>query len=176
MKKKSRKTDEQQNPLHREYGLFSNMKYILKKMFSFAPIFGVLIPIGVVCAPIMNYLWTFISKFVIDTITGESGWESLLWIMTLFCAVQMVSTLLNTWYYSKQGEYAFVRFAMMIEKNRKAMTMDFKNIEDSDVLDCYQKAGNAANDNMSGIEGMMRYIVMFLQSQYEGEYRAERRC
>lgn len=36
MKRKSRKTDEQQNPLHREYGLFSNMKYILQKMFSFA--------------------------------------------------------------------------------------------------------------------------------------------
>lgn len=52
----------------------------------------------------------------------------------------------------------------MVEKNRKAMTIDFRNIEDSDVLDCYQKAGNAANGNMNGIEGMMRQIVNLLMN------------
>lgn len=164
MKKKNKKTDEKQNPYHKEYGLFSNSRYILKNMFGYAPIFWVLVPIGVICAPIMNYLWTFIGKFVIDMITGEKGWEALLWIMVMFTVIQVVSTMLNTWYYSKWSNYIIVRFKMMIEKNRKAMTIDFRNIEDPDVLDCYQKACNVAGSNMQGIEGMMRYLVMFLMS------------
>lgn len=164
MKKKNKKTDEKKNPLHKEYGLFSNARYILKNMFGYAPIFWVLVPLGVVCAPIMQYLWNFIGKFVIDIITGEKSWESLLWIMVLFTAIQMVSTMLSSWYYSKWPYYIVVRFKMMIEKNRRAMTIDFKNIEDSDVLDCYQKASNAAGGNNNGIEGMMRCIVNFLMS------------
>ena len=164
MKKKNKKTDEKQNPLHKEYGLFSNARYILKNMFGYAPIFWVLVPIGVICAPMMNYLWTFIGKLVIDMITGEKGWESLLWVMGVVALIQIVSTMLNTWYYSKWPYYVTVRFKMMIEKNRKAMTIDFKNIEDSDVLDCYQKAGRAADSNMEGIEGMMRTLVNFLIS------------
>lgn len=164
MKKKNKKTDEKQNPLHKEYGLFSNARYILKNMFGYAPIFWVLVPIGVICAPLMNYLWTFIGKLVIDMITGEKGWEALLWVMAIVALIQIVSTMLNTWYYSKWPYYVTVRFKMMIEKNRKAMTIDFKNIEDSDVLDCYQKAGRAADSNMEGIEGMMRTLVNFLIS------------
>lgn len=112
----------------------------------------------------MNYLWTFISKFIIDMITGEKDWERLLWIMALVTAVQIIFTMLNTWYYSKWSYFIPVRFRMMVEKNRKAMTIDFRNIEDSDVLDCYQKAGNASGGNMQGIEGMMRQIVNLLMN------------
>ncbi|MDE5590862.1 MAG: ABC transporter ATP-binding protein, partial [Acetatifactor sp.] len=154
--KTGKKSEEPQNPLHREYGLLSNIRYIMGNMFRYGPIFKLLIPIGIICAPMMNYLWTFISKFIIDMITGEKDWESLLWITALVTAVQIIFTMLNTWYYSKWSYFIPVRFRMMVEKNRKAMTMDFRNIEDSDVLDCYQKAGNACGGNTQGIEGMMR--------------------
>lgn len=153
---------EPQNPLHKEYGLFGNIRYIMGNMLRYAPIFKLLIPIGVICAPLMNYLWTFIAKFVIDVITGEKGRENLLLLMALVTLVQIVSTMLNTWYYSKWCYYILVRFKMMVEKNYKAMTIDFSHIEDSDVLDCYQKAGNASNNNDEGIEGMMRRIVSLL--------------
>lgn len=162
--KKREKSEDQQNPLHREYGLLSNIRYIMGNMFRYGPIFKLLIPIGIVCAPMMNYLWTFISKFIIDMITGEKDWKSLLGIMTLVTAVQIIFTMLNTWYYSKWSYFIPVRFRMMVEKNRKAMTIDFRNIEDSDVLDCYQKAGNACGGNAQGIEGMMRQIVNLLSS------------
>lgn len=165
MKKKFRKNGEEpQNPLHREYGLFSNIRYIVGNMFKYAPLFKLLIPIGIICAPLMNYLWTFITKFVIDMITGEKSWENLLFVMVLVTVIQILSTMLNTWYYSKWCCYIPVRLKMMVEKNRKAMTIDFRNIEDSDVLDCYQKAGNASNNNEQGIEGMMRQIINLLMN------------
>lgn len=162
--KKTEKSEEQKNPLHREYGLLSNIRYITGNMFRHAPIFKLLIPIGIICAPLMNYLWTFITKFVVDMITGEKDWKGLLLIMTLVTLIQILSTMLNTWYNSKWPWYVMVRFRMMVEKNRKAMSIDFRNIEDSDVLDCYQKAGNASNGNMNGIEGMMRQVVNLLMN------------
>ena len=155
--KTSKKSEEPQNPLHREYGLLSNIRYIMGNMFRYGPIFKLLIPIGIICAPMMNYLWTFISKFIIDMITGEKNWESLLWIMALVTATQIIFTMLNTWYYSKWSYFIPVRFRMMVEKNRKAMTIDFRNIEDSDVLDCYQKARTACGGNTQGLSHIYIY-------------------
>lgn len=159
-----KKKDENQNPYHKEYGLFSNMRYVMGNMFKYVPKMRLYIPVGIVCAPLMQYLWSFITKFVIDMITGESGWENLLWLIGLVTAVQIVSTLLNTWRGSKQGWFVFARTKMLVEFNRKIMTVDFKNTEDSDVMDCREKGGRAANSNNQGIEGMMRYTVSLLES------------
>ncbi len=159
-----KKKEENKNPYHKEYGLLSNMKYVLGNMLRLVPQFWIYIPVGIVCAPLLNYLWTFISKFVIDMITGESGWESLLYLMAVITAIQIVSTMASTWRGSKWGYYVFARLKMMIEKNRKIMTMDFQNIEDPDIMDCYQKAGNAANSNNAGLEGMMHGTVNLLEA------------
>lgn len=160
-----KKTDENQNPLHREYGLWSNIRWTLSAMYRHSRSIFILIPTGVVCAPLMNYLWTFISKFVIDMITGEAGWESLLWVMGIFTAIQLVSTMLNTFYHSEiWWRYIETRFHMVSEKNRKVMSIDFEHLESPDVMDCYQKATNVCNNNNDGIEGMMRQIVEFLIS------------
>ncbi len=164
MKKKEIK-EENKNPLHKDYGVLSNTRYVLKAMISHNKWFLVLIPIGVICAPVMQYLWTFISKFVIDMITGEKGVESLLWLMVMFAAIQMISTMLNTYYYSEiWWRYIFTRFRLMSEKNAKVMRLDFQHLENSDVMDCYQKAGNACGGNTNGVEGMMRAVVDLLMS------------
>lgn len=160
-----KKTDEKQNPLHREYGVWSNIGWTLAAMRRYSPKILLLIPIGVVCAPLMNYLWTFISKFVIDMITGEAGWEALLWLMGIFTVIQLASTMLNTYYYSEIWyRYVDTRLKVMGEKNRKVMSIDFEHLENPDVMDCYQKAGNACGDNESGIEGMMRKLVDLIMS------------
>lgn len=160
-----KKTDENQNPLHREYGLWSNVRWTFSAMRRHSRGILALIPVGVVCAPLMNYLWTFISKFVIDMITGEAGWEALLWVMGIFTAIQLVSTMLNTWYNSEiWWRFIDVRFRLIGEKNRRVMRIDFRHLEDPDVMDCWQKANNACNSNNDGVEGMMRQISGLLMS------------
>ena len=163
MKKTEKK--EEKNPLHKDYGALSNARYIIKAMVRHNRWFLVLIPLGIICAPTMQYLWTFISKFVIDMITGEAGVEALLWLMVMFTALQMVSTMLNTYYFSEiWWRYIATRFKMLSEKNTKVMNLDFGHLENSDVLDCYQKAGNACGSNDSGVEGMMRELVNLLMT------------
>ena len=123
------------------------------------------IPIGVICAPIMNYLWTFISKFVIDMIIGEAGWEALLWLMGIFTVIQLTSTMLNTFYHGEVWwRFIQTRFGLMGEKNAKVMSIDFQHLENSDVMDCYQKANNACNSNDAGVEGLIRSLVNFAQT------------
>lgn len=160
-----KKTDEKKNPLHREYGLWSNIRWVLSAMLRHSKALMILIPIGIICAPIMNYLWTFISKFVIDMITGEAGWEALLWLMGIFTVIQMSSTMLNTFYHSNVWwQFTSVRFALISEKNAKVMSVDFQHLENSDVMDCYQKASNATGNNDAGVEGLMRNLVNFAQT------------
>ncbi|MGN0687766.1 MAG: ABC transporter ATP-binding protein [Oscillospiraceae bacterium] len=162
---KKQKNDEKKNPLHREYGIWSNIRWTLSGMMRYSKRLMVLIPIGIVCAPLMNYLWTFISKFVIDMITGEAGWEALLWLMGIFTLIQLTSTMLNTYYYSEiWWRFVDVRFRLICEKNLKAMSIDFEHLENTDVMDCYQKAANATGNNDAGVEGMMRNLVSFAQT------------
>lgn len=125
--------------------------------------FFIFIPLGMFCAAAMQYLWTFISKFVIDMITGESSPDKLMLLMFFFTALQIVSTMANTYFYTNGWRYIYVRFCMINQKNAKVMALDYEYLENADVMDCYQKAGNACNDNSNGIEGMMRGIVNFLQ-------------
>ena len=71
--KKNKEKEKNTNPYHKEYGVFSNSIHALKSMLSYSHRFIPVIIISVVCAPIMQYLWSFISKFVIDMITtGQS--------------------------------------------------------------------------------------------------------
>lgn len=162
-KDKNKKADE--NRFHKEYGLFSNVKYIAKNMFSIEPKLKLIIVLSAIVAPGVNYLWTFISKFVIDIITGEGDVTSLIKVMLIMFAVQLAFTLTDS-YVSSQNWWRYInaRFKMMIYRLRKVMTMDYQNLEDSDVMDCFQKAGNATTNNNAGVEGMMHLIERFFGS------------
>ncbi len=158
---------EKKNPLHREYGLLSNICFIVKSMIASDRRFLFLIPLGMVCATLMQYLWTFISKFVIDMITGEGEIRQLFFLMLAVTVFQIVSTMANTYYYEEiWWRWIYARFSLIGMKNRKVMTIDFEHLENPDVMDCYQKAGNACNGNNEGVEGMMREISDFLISLF----------
>ena len=163
MSKKGKEKEKEKNPYHKEYGLWSNIRYILGYALKQDKKFYFLIPLGMVVAPLMQYLWNFISKFVIDMITGEGEIRSLFFLMAGFTLLQIISTMANTYYYSDYG-WRCIRFRFLLmnnEQNYKIMKIRYEHLEDSDVMDCYSKAKNACNDNMNGVEGMMRSLIDF---------------
>lgn len=127
--------------------------------------FLVLIPIGMVCTPMMQYLWTFISKFVIDTITNEQGTGQLSKLLLIFIVLQLIAAMLNT-YYGCNIWWRFIhaRLCMIQKQNLKIMRINYEHLENPDVMDCYERAGQACNNNMNGVEGMMREGAEFLKS------------
>ncbi len=164
MKKKEKK-QQNENPLHREYGLFRNIAFTLRNMIAYDKGFLFLVPLGVLCAPVLRYLWTFLSKFILDMVTGEGDPDGLLRLILLFAAVQTSATMLQTYFWNHIfWRYIRTRTAMLIRMNAKAMQIDFEHLEDPDVMDCFQKAHGACNSNNSGVEGMMRELTEFLRS------------
>ncbi len=144
------------NPLHKDYPLRSNLKFIFGTMFREEKTLRYLIPLGIGVAPIMSYLWNFISKSIIELITNEQDWQALLPLILTFAIVMMLATILNTYYWSSTWfRYIGVRMKLMTKLNRKAMTVNFEHLEDSDVMDAFQKAQNSSGNNNQGVEGMM---------------------
>lgn len=157
------KKEEKNNPYHKEYGLFSNIRYIASAMVKYQKKILFLIILGMISEPFMRYLWTFLSKFIIDAITQNAGTERLFKIIVCFALLQLFITMAGTYRNNDiWPRYIFVRFGLMSVKNRKVMTMNYQHLEDSEVMDCYQKANQACNNNSQGVEGMARAIADFL--------------
>lgn len=156
---------EKKNPLHKEYGFFSNVAYILKKIIKQDRFILLLISLGMIGTPLMKYLWTFWSKAILDMITGNASIQTLFGTSLLFVGLHLLTTFLCTYYDNAIGwRFIRARLLIMVEMNRKAMRIDFEHLENPDVMDCYQKAQNACGGNYNGVEGMMRRVAGFLAS------------
>lgn len=149
--------EKEKNPLHKDYPLRSNLSFIFGTMFREEKALRYLIPLGIIVAPIMSYLWSFISRSVIELITEEQSWQALLPLMLTYTVIIMMTTATNTYYMSSTWfRYIGVRMVLMTMLNRKAMTVNFEHLENSDVMDAFRKAQNSSGGNQQGIEGMMR--------------------
>lgn len=157
IKAKKSKKEKDKNPLHKDYPLRSNLRFIFGTMFREEKALRYLIPLGIVVTPIMSYLWTFISRNVIELITKEQDWQALIPLMLTFAVIVMLATVLNTYYQSSAWfRYIGVRMHLLSKLNRKSMTVSFEHLENSDVMDAFSKAQNSCGGNVQGVEGMMR--------------------
>lgn len=153
----------EKNPYHKEFGVINNMAYILRSAKEFAPLVYLNTLLGVISAPIINYTWTFITKFVIDFISKEKDIKDLGLLIGIFFVINLVFSIIMIFYDSSNWwRQALVRFRLMDIKNVKAMTINFQHVEDPDILDCYQKACNACSDDSSGLQGMLSVTLNFL--------------
>ena len=162
---KKKKEDEKKNPYTREYSLWSNICFIFGNMFHYQKALIWLVPMPVFIHPVTGYLWTFVSKYVIELITAEGTVEQLVPLILGFFVIMLVALCLNTYYWSNTWyRYIGVRMSMMIRLNRKAMSIRFEHLENPDVMDAFQKAQNAAGGNSDGVEGMMHAGTNFINN------------
>lgn len=163
--KQGNNEQENKNPLHKEYGVWSNAAFVVKNMVGYDKKMVPLIVLGVIGAPFATYLWTFMSKFILDLISKEGDAGQLAKMMMVFAALQVVSTMCNTCHeIGTNWRYIGARLYMLVKLNRKAMRIDFEHLENPDVMDCYQKAQGSCNSNDAGVEGMMRQMTWFFRS------------
>lgn len=162
--KDKNENDEKKNPYQREYNVFSNVKYILGKIRHYCPILLGLMITGIFSHSIVQYLASFIGKFVIDIVQVQSAsvqkdLAPLIRVLLIACFIELVIMLLNAitgnrcWYYM-----IYTRMKVITERVKKALSMNYQMFEEPDVLDMEQKAQEATGGNDRGIEGMMHNI------------------
>lgn len=156
---------EKKNPFHREYGVFSNIGYIFNRMFRYDKGVLVLMGLGMLVAPFFQYLWTFLSKYIIDAVTEGKPTKQLLLIIACFGGIQLLITMVNS-YCENDIWWRFIRVRtwVMMELNRKAVRVDYPYLENPDAVGCHEKAQNAVGGNSEGVEGMMHELHGFFKN------------
>ncbi len=164
MLKRKQKSD---NPLHKEYGIISNSIYVLGKIRQYSPVLLFLMATGVITGSMMQYLWSFISKFVIDIVQAQAGTAQmqmgpLLRLLVITALIELTARILNVITNNRQWfSLIFVRLKMITERVDKALSMNYQMLEAPDILDMHQKAMRATGGNDNGVEGLMRSIYWF---------------
>lgn len=149
---------------HKKYGLFSNINYVLKNIKKVSKLLLFLLPVGAVIAIFQKYLWTFITKFIIDLITRDGNFKNLLVTVIIFTLITVLFFFLQTWYYNKKWPLCIkVRMNQILKLNMLMMRMPFQFTEDPELLDCCQKARNALGGNQQGFEGMIHQLFTFVE-------------
>jgi len=147
-----------------EYGVIANTVYVLKKMIHYDKFLLLLIPVGIICAPIMKYLWNFLSKYVINLLLKENSIDKLVRLIVTFAGIQLVATVLQT-FFSKETAWRCNRIylKMIRELAIEIMRLDYEKLENPEVLDSYQKAQKTCGSS-NGVSGMMSMVLDFFTS------------
>lgn len=161
MKKKS---NLEKDPLHTEYGILKNSVYILGKMYQYKFFLPWIMLLGVITGSLMQYLKSFIGKFVIDMIqmqssSDEKDFASLFLLLIIITSIELLAMALNIlannriWF-----NITYVRMRMISERIYKVLSMEYQTLENPDILNMAEKATQATAGNTNGIEGMMHSV------------------
>ena len=150
------------NPLHREYGMWGNTCYIIRKMAEYQPSVLFLMVMGFVAKSVFPYFMGIFGKYVIDIIqadNGVSGEDELIRLILIAGGIAAFLRLCTTVSDSKTW-YRFinVRMNMITERIAKVLSLKYELLERPDVLDMAERASQSVGNNSSGPEGMMRLM------------------
>lgn len=150
-----------QNPYYREFGVLSNCGYVIKQVLHYKKSLFFMTFILFLCTPVQMYSWSYITKLVLDLVTGqyELTAKTLVLLTAIFTIILLLINFIQGFVQNYSSwMYMLVRMRMVREKNLKTMTMDFYHMENQQVLDIYWRAGQACNGSFTGIEGLMRML------------------
>ena len=149
---------------HTRYGLAKNIIFIFKKLWQYKKILVLLIVLGAFTQSVMRYLWSYISKYVIDIVqaqaaTPQKDYQPLLKLLIITLVIEFICIGANTIINNRVGfKFVHVRIKLITERIEKVLSMDYQTLEQPQMLDMFQRANNATGGNNNGVEGMMRCI------------------
>lgn len=156
--KKEENTDE----FHKDYGVFSNIGYILKAFARYKKSLFFLLIAGGIAGASMSYIWSFIGKLVIDIIERQAGSADitpLLRIVAAAVAVELIFLCVNNVSAQKLSVgFTYIRMMLVKERIAKTLSMEYETLETPEMLDRLQKAKRATNGDWQGVQGMMTYM------------------
>ncbi|MDE5679611.1 MAG: hypothetical protein K2I01_04175, partial [Lachnospiraceae bacterium] len=165
---KKKKEEQAENPLHREYGIPSNIRYCFQNIRKYKPILIIFIVIGMAANSFMQVLGSFARKYVIDLVMlqAESTDKDIMPLVKLLLVLAVFYIVvwgLDDFSNNRRDYYfIYVRMKMITERVAKAISMNYQNLENPKILDMHEKACRATGGNDEGVEGMMRAFYTVL--------------
>ena len=151
------------NPLHRDFGLWSNTRFVLNRVKKYCPIVFLLAFTDLFCSSVQSYLGGILSKFIMDAITidlpiGERQ-QRLIVILIIGALAALVISLGRIIAGSMVWpRYIYIRTGVIHERVAKAMRMNYALLEKPEALDLHQRAQSSTDGNNNGFEGMMHLM------------------
>lgn len=150
----------QENFYHKEFGVFSNIKFAFTKLKKYSPKLFWLIPFAFIFFAIQDYAWTFVTKKIIDILTNNAQINSLLYFIGVFFILMILVNIFVPLYNNESSLLCTItRLNVLMEKNLKVMKIKFQSLEDTEILNCYQKCSNGLSGNEFGFEGFCQTII-----------------
>ena len=151
------------NPLHRDFGLWSNTRFVLNRIRKYCPIVFLLAFTDLFCASVQSYLGGFLSKFIVDAITIDLPMAEKQHRLIVIIIIAALIALAFSFGRTIAGSlvwprYIDVRMHVIHERAAKAMRMNYAMLEKPEALDLHQRAQNSTDGNSNGFEGMMHLM------------------
>ena len=151
------------NPLHRDFGLWSNTRFVLNRIRKYCPVVFLLAFTDLFCASVQSYLGGFLSKFIMDAITIDlpvaEKQQRLIVIIIIGALVALAFSFGRIIAGSMVWpRYIYIRTNVIHERVAKAMRMNYALLEKPEALDLHQRAQGSTDGNNNGFEGMMHLM------------------
>lgn len=150
---------------HTCYGLGANVVFSVRKMWQYGRVLIPLYLLAAITQSVVRYLWVFLGKFLIEIVQAQAGMTEKnlrpLAALTMFIAVVEILCICgNTVVMELAGcKSLYVRHRTLFELNEKTLKADYQTLEQPHILDMFQRARTAVNDDGRGIAVMLRRIL-----------------
>ncbi len=157
--------DERLKMPHTCYGLFGNVVYMLQKMWQYGRILIPLYLLAAVTKSVVQYLWVFLGKFLIEIVQAQAGvagkdLRPLYMLVGTIAVTEILGICGNTVIMQLAGSKSlYVRHRLLSDLNAKSLRADYQMLEQPHILDMFQEARIAANDDGRGIGAMLKRIL-----------------
>lgn len=145
------------------YNLFSNLKYIFKKILGYNKHLITVFAIFTICSSILPIINLYIPKFIIDELTSARNVNRIVIFIIVFFIVGII--LLYLINYLKNitfKDFHEFRCICLQEYQEKYYNLEMKDIEDSNFLNKLMIARVCLYDNNKGYEGILRkFFTLF---------------
>lgn len=135
--------------------VFSNIRFVYSAVWKYArPLLIILLPASHIVA-VSKYITSFMLKLIIDSLTNDRQLKGFIFQLFFYFLVVTILSLCRAFFNSFSYLSSKVRYKMIIEKNAKVMSIPYEMLEDSELLDIYQRATSATLNDSFGIEGFI---------------------
>lgn len=147
-----------------KYNSIQNIIYVFRGIWELDRSLFFLLAIDTIFSGLQPLPLLFLPKYILDEITGNKDFNRIIQTVIILLSLWFICSIIKIQMNRINNRFISTRIGFMIRYGRKAMTMDFENLENPDVLDLASRAQRCLNSNQNGIEGIMRSIQRICNS------------